>query len=61
MAMSWLVALFPALSLKSYPSFGPLAPAKGIVVKNYIDQSQELALCDRDILECRCLKTIDHC
>ena len=45
MALSWLVALFPALSLKPYLSFGPFAPAKGIVVKNYIDQSQELALC----------------
>jgi O-antigen ligase len=45
MAMSCLVALFPALSLKPYLSFGPFAPAKGIVVKNYIDQSQELALC----------------
>lgn len=45
MMASWLVALFPALSLKNYLSFGPFAPAKGIVVKNYIDQSQELALC----------------
>src|SRR6185295_279558 len=45
MTMSWLVALVPSLSLKHYFSFGPFAPAKGIVVKNYIDQSQELALC----------------
>jgi O-antigen ligase len=45
MAASWLVALVPALSLKSYLSLGPFAPANGIVVKNYIDQSQELALC----------------
>ena len=45
MAMSWLVAFFPALSLKHYLSLGPFALAKGIVVKNYIDQSQELALC----------------
>ena len=45
MTMSWLVALFPALSLKHYLSLGPFAPAKGIVVKNYIDQSQELTLC----------------
>lgn len=45
MAMSCLVALFPGLSLKPYLSFGPFAPAKGIVVKNYIDQSQEFTLC----------------
>lgn len=45
MATSCLVALFPALSPKTYLSFGPFAPVKGIVVKNYIDQSQELALC----------------
>jgi O-antigen ligase len=45
MAMSWVVAFAPDLSLKPYLSFGPYAPAKGIVVKNYIDQSQEFALC----------------
>jgi len=45
MTMSWLVAVFPALSLKPYLSFGPFAPAKGIVVKNYIDQSHEFTLC----------------
>ena len=45
MAMSWVVAFAPSLSLKPYLSFGPYAPAKGIVVKNYIDQSQEFALC----------------
>jgi O-antigen ligase len=42
MAMSWLVAFDPALSLK------PKAEAafeRGIFVKNYIDQSQEFALC----------------
>lgn len=44
MAASWLVAFFPALSLKSL-SRGPFAPANGIVVKNYIDQGQEFALC----------------
>ena len=44
MAASWLVAFFPALSLKSL-SRGPFTPANGIVVKNYIDQGQEFALC----------------
>lgn len=40
MTMSWIVALAPALSLK------PTAEAsRGIFVKNYIDQSQEFALC----------------
>jgi O-antigen ligase len=38
--MSWIVALHPTLSLK------PAAEAaRGIFVKNYIDQSQEFALC----------------
>jgi O-antigen ligase len=38
--MSWLVAFYPGLSLK------PAADAeRGIFVKNYIDQSQEFALC----------------
>jgi O-antigen ligase len=45
MVGSWLVAFDPDLSLKSYLSRGPFAPASGIVVKNYIDQSQEFALC----------------
>ncbi len=40
MLMSWLVAMYPGLSLKS----GEEA-ARGIFVKNYIDQSQEFALC----------------
>ena len=44
MAASWVVAFFPALSLKSL-SRGPFTPANGIVVKNYIDQGQEFALC----------------
>jgi O-antigen ligase len=44
MAASWIVAFFPALSLKSL-SRGPFTPANGIVVKNYIDQGQEFALC----------------
>jgi len=40
MAMSWIVAFDPSLSLK------PSAEAeRGIFVKNYIDQSQEFALC----------------
>jgi len=38
MAMSWIVALDPALALKSGASYG-------VPVKNYIDQSQEFALC----------------
>jgi O-antigen ligase len=38
MAMSWLVAYDPRLALKS-------AADRGIPVKNYIDQSQEFALC----------------
>jgi O-antigen ligase len=44
-AMSWLVAFDPHFSLK--PNFAPTydQPWIGIVVKNYIDQSQELALC----------------
>jgi O-antigen ligase len=40
MAMSWLVAFEPSLSLKSHDN-----PEYGIFVKNYIDQSQEFALC----------------
>jgi O-antigen ligase len=38
MAMSWLVAFDPRLALKSEADYG-------IPVKNYIDQSQEFALC----------------
>ena len=38
-AMSWLVAFYPNLALKTDP------PERGIFVKNYIDQSQEFALC----------------
>ncbi len=44
-AGSWLVAFDPGLSLKPYFSRGPYTPANGIVVKNYIDQSQEFVLC----------------
>jgi O-antigen ligase len=45
MAASWLVAFNPNLSLKLYLSPGPFYPANGILVKNYIDQSQEFVLC----------------
>jgi O-antigen ligase len=38
MAMSWLVAYDPRLALKSTTDYG-------VPVKNYIDQSQEFALC----------------
>ncbi|RTE95108.1 O-antigen ligase family protein [Bradyrhizobium sp. LVM 105] len=37
--MSWLVAFYPNLALKTDP------PERGVFVKNYIDQSQEFALC----------------
>ena len=40
MVMSWVVAYDPGLSLK--PNGGD---ARGVFVKNYIDQSQEFALC----------------
>jgi O-antigen ligase len=40
MAMSWIVAFDPGLSLKAGPG-----AERGIFVKNYIDQSQEFALC----------------
>jgi O-antigen ligase len=38
MGMSWIVVLDPGLALKSEASYG-------VPVKNYIDQSQEFALC----------------
>src|SRR6266702_1795213 len=38
--MSWLVAFYPDLSLKSDHI------ERGIFVKNYIDQSQEFTLCE---------------
>lgn len=37
--MSWLVAFYPNLALRT----GPIE--RGVFVKNYIDQSQEFALC----------------
>ncbi len=39
MMMSWLVMLYPDLALKQFNA------ERGIFVKNYIDQSQEFALC----------------
>jgi O-antigen ligase len=39
MVMSWLVLIYPGLTLK------PGDADRGIFVKNYIDQSQEFALC----------------
>jgi O-antigen ligase len=45
MVSSWIVAFVPDLSLKSHLSRGPYEPASGIIVKNYIDQGQEFALC----------------
>jgi O-antigen ligase len=45
MLASCVAAFDPALSLKPYLSRGPYLPVSGIVVKNYIDQSQEFALC----------------
>jgi len=38
MALSWVVAFFPAMALKADAEYG-------VPVKNYIDQSQEFALC----------------
>jgi O-antigen ligase len=45
MALSWLVAFYPNFSLKLYFSRGGYLPASGVAVRNYIDQSQEFALC----------------
>jgi O-antigen ligase len=45
MLMSWAVFFYPDLSLKPQVSSGLYAPTSGIFVKNYIDQSQEFALC----------------
>jgi O-antigen ligase len=41
MVVSWIVALDPGLSLKRPDEAG----GRGIFIKNYIDQSQEFALC----------------
>jgi hypothetical protein len=40
MAMSWIVAFYPGLTLKAAD-----VAERGIFVKNHIDQSQEFALC----------------
>jgi O-antigen ligase len=42
---SWIAFLDPNLSAKLYFSRGPYLPIKGVFVKNYIDQGQELSLC----------------
>ena len=44
MLYSFLVAIEPRLSFKLYFSRGPYWAEKGIAVRNYIDQSQELSL-----------------
>ena len=43
--MSCIAFLDPTLSAKLYFSRGPYLPVKGVFVKNYIDQGQELSLC----------------
>ena len=45
MFYSFAVSIDPALSLKLYLSRGPYKVESGIAVRNYIDQSQEFALC----------------
>ncbi|AJA61322.1 MULTISPECIES: O-antigen ligase family protein [Bradyrhizobium] len=45
MLYSFAVAIDPGLSLKLYLSRGPHQVESGIAVRNYIDQSQEFALC----------------
>jgi O-antigen ligase len=45
MLVSWVVAINPDLSLREQVSIGLYTPTRGIFVKNYIDQSQEFALC----------------
>ena len=45
MLYSFAVAVDPKLSLKLYLSRGPYKVESGIAVRNYIDQSQEFALC----------------
>jgi O-antigen ligase len=43
--MSAIAFLDPNFSAKLYFSRGPYLPIKGVFVKNYIDQGQELSLC----------------
>jgi O-antigen ligase len=45
MLYSFAVAIHPDLSLKLYLSRGPYKVESGVAVRNYIDQSQEFALC----------------
>jgi O-antigen ligase len=45
MLYSFTVAIDPNFSLKLYLSRGPYKVESGIAVRNYIDQSQEFALC----------------
>jgi len=45
MLYSFVVAIDPNVSLKLYLSRGPYKVESGIAVRNYIDQSQEFALC----------------
>ncbi|MDA9440539.1 ligase [Bradyrhizobium sp. CCBAU 51745] len=45
MLVSFAVAVDPDLSLKLYLSRGPYKIESGVAVRNYIDQSQEFALC----------------
>ncbi|MBW7967523.1 O-antigen ligase [Bradyrhizobium sp. BR 10261] len=45
MLVSFTVAVDPDLSLKLYLSRGPYKIESGVAVRNYIDQSQEFALC----------------
>ena len=45
MLYSFAVAIDPDLSLKLYLSRGPYKVESGVAVRNYIDQSQEFALC----------------
>ncbi|WP_441237917.1 O-antigen ligase family protein [Bradyrhizobium sp. 930_D9_N1_4] len=45
MLYSFAVSIDPRLSLKLYFSRGPYQVESGIAVRNYIDQSQEFALC----------------
>jgi O-antigen ligase len=45
MLYSFAAAIDPNLSLKLYLSRGPYKVESGVAVRNYIDQSQEFALC----------------
>jgi O-antigen ligase len=45
MVMSWVVFFYPQMSLQKVIPTPGLTPPPGIMVKNYIDQSQGFALC----------------